>query len=148
MKFEIKTVLSSQLRDLRFKVLWPHKPGPEQCVLDIDDLHQTRHFAALEGDRIVAIATVFPEASPRLKQHRQFRLRAMASDPDYRGSGAAAQVVRSVLQYVKQEGGEVLWCDARLKAVGFYERLGFRAEDDVYVIPIIGEHKFMWIVPA
>jgi hypothetical protein len=38
----------------------------------------------------------------------------------------------------------VLWCDARLVAVPFYEQLGFKKFEDVYEVPLIGPHHFMW----
>jgi len=39
----------------------------------------------------------------------------------------------------------VLWCDARLKAVPFYASLGFQSLPEVYDVPNIGPHQFMWI---
>ena len=40
---------------------------------------------------------------------------------------------------------ELLWCDARLEATGFYERLGFKMKGEIYNVPNIGPHKLMYI---
>jgi hypothetical protein len=48
------------------------------------------------------------------------------------------------MQELGLRGVVVLWCDARLVAVPFYEQLGFKKFDDVYEVPLIGPHHFMW----
>ena len=42
-----------------------------------------------------------------------------------------------------------LWCNARLHAVGFYERQGWKVEGDEFDVPDIGPHFVMrWNPPA
>ena len=41
-------------------------------------------------------------------------------------------------------GGSYLWCNARLIAVPFYERMGLTAVGDLFEMPEIGPHYVMW----
>ena len=39
----------------------------------------------------------------------------------------------------------LLWCDARQVAWGFYQNLNFNVKGDVYEVPLRGPHKLMYI---
>jgi ribosomal protein S18 acetylase RimI-like enzyme len=82
--------------------------------------------------------------SDKIPFDKQYRLRAMATHPDFHGRGLAKALILHSVEILKEKQQEVLWCDARLNAVGFYKRLGFRQIDEVYEVPKIGPHKFMW----
>ena len=49
----------------------------------------------------------------------------MATDPAVRGTGAGRALVVEGLARVAARGGDLVWCDARVAAAGFYERMGF-----------------------
>lgn len=68
----------------------------------------------------------------------------MATHPEFHGKGLARLLIVHALEILKEKEQDVLWCDARINAVGFYERLGFSQLDEVYDVPKIGPHKFMW----
>jgi hypothetical protein len=42
-------------------------------------------------------------------------------------------------------GGDLVWCDARAAAAGFYERMGFRVVTAPYEISPIGPHLGMLV---
>jgi len=50
------------------------------------------------------------------------------------------------LEELKDRKVDLLWCDARKVALGFYEKMGFKILGDFYEIPIIGPHKLMYKV--
>ena len=54
-----------------------------------------------------------------------WQLRGMATDPAVRGAGAGRALVADGLARVAARGGDLVWCDARVSAAGFYERMGF-----------------------
>ncbi len=68
----------------------------------------------------------------------------MATDPEIRGYGVGAKIVKQAEKELKQMGIKLLWCDARLIATGFYERLNFKIKGQVYQVPKIGPHKLMY----
>jgi predicted GNAT family N-acyltransferase len=72
-------------------------------------------------------------------------LRGMATDPAVRGSGVGRLLVGDGLTRVARLGGDLVWCDARAVAAGFYERMGFTVVTEPYEISPIGPHLGMVI---
>ncbi|MDZ4199829.1 MAG: GNAT family N-acetyltransferase, partial [Kiritimatiellia bacterium] len=61
-----------------------------------------------------------------------------------RGHGMGSALMRFMEQDLRREGeSRPLWCNARLGAIPFYERLGWRRESDVFDIPGVGPHVRM-----
>lgn len=141
---EVKRIEPEQAYDLRLRVLWPHKERIENCVIDIDNREDAIHLGTFDGERIVAIGSLFKSDTPKIQHKEKYRLRAMASDPEYRGRGAGEMLVRKAIEILRSKNMDVLWCDARLTAIGFYEKIGFNVIDEIYEVPIIGPHKFMY----
>jgi predicted GNAT family N-acyltransferase len=122
------------LYDLRGRVLRPGMP-PEASLFPGDDQPGTIHLGAFTDEgRLVGIAT--------LVRNEGLQLRGMATEPDVRGTGAGAALLREAHR-IAQESGEPLWCNARVVAVGFYERMGWRTEGEEFDVPTVGPHYIM-----
>lgn len=148
-----------EIQQLRNEVLWPHKAF-ENCILETDRLSTTFHFGIQIEGLTVATVTLQQENSDKLYsskgsskdvlqdalQEKQYRLRAMAVREGYRGQGFGDAIVEVGLNYLRELGVEVVWCDARVAALNFYRRLHFNELEEEYEIPIIGMHRFMWKV--
>ena len=67
----------------------------------------------------------------------------MATLSSAQNTGAARALLNTAFQILK-ERSRLLWCDARIIATGFYEKLGFEKLGDRYSIPIIGLHYLMY----
>ncbi len=98
---------------------------------------------------VVGTAAVAPEEPPpELAAHvaarPAWRLRSMATAPELQGGGVGSAVLRLALDKVRQAGGALLWCNARLPARGFYERAGFSAFGSAWEEEAIGPHIVMW----
>lgn len=132
------------IRPLRFRVLWPHKSSVVECVLAIDTALDTFHCAVKQHGEVVACCTLYPESCERFPGTGVYRLRAMATAPEVRGQGAGKRMLQFALEECVRRGAQLVWCDARLKAVPFYHALGFDALPEVYEVPLIGPHQFMW----
>jgi predicted GNAT family N-acyltransferase len=48
------------------------------------------------------------------------------------------------MQHAYERAGHMIWCNARLSAVRFYEKLGFETRGDEFDIPDVGPHVVMW----
>ncbi|MBL7942607.1 MAG: GNAT family N-acetyltransferase [Flavobacteriales bacterium] len=144
MEYRVERIAPDLTRSLRHQVLWPHIERVENCVIDIDQREDAIHLGCYDGERLVSVGSLFRMSSPKLQHGFQYRLRAMATHPDYHGKHAGFALVSEAKSVLSKMGTEVLWCDARLRAVGFYEKLGFQQLDEIYEVPNIGPHKFMW----
>jgi predicted GNAT family N-acyltransferase len=105
----------------------------------------TFHLAARTPDgAIVGVVRFSPAPSPyRSGASAPWQLRGMATDPAVRGSGAGRALVDDGLDRVAARGGDLVWCDARTPAVGFYERMGFTVVSEPFDKPGIGPHVGM-----
>jgi ribosomal protein S18 acetylase RimI-like enzyme len=68
----------------------------------------------------------------------------MATRSDAQGQGIGTLVLNAVFDHVAAEGGDLLWCNARVSAIAFYERAGFRTWGEQWVIAAHGPHVVMW----
>jgi predicted N-acetyltransferase YhbS len=113
--------------------------------IDEDDARYTLHLAArLDGD-IVGVVRFHPRDCPWLAAEAPWQLRGMATDPRVRGLGVGRALVAAGLTRVVQRGADLVWCDARADAVGFYARIGFRPVTDEYDLRPVGPHRGMVI---
>lgn len=94
--------------------------------------------------RLEPVPCPWPEVVEVASQ-TNWQLRAMATDPSVRGTGLGALLVQAAVGYVEAGGGELIWCNARIGAEGFYAKLGFRTVTDPFVVPGVpsGEHVGM-----
>lgn len=122
--------------------MWPHDDAPE-----------TLHAGAFEDGAMIATGTIHREPPPAehfpcaaaggANDATSWRLRGMATDPEQRSRGCGAAIVAACLDHARANGGTLVWCTARIRAVPFYERLGFRTHGDVFEAAGIGPHYVM-----
>ncbi len=156
MAVDVRRIASAASYPLRQAVLRPHQRVDEVAFPEDDD-PATATFGAVErssGD-VVGVATVLREAAP-FSAHEvgllpdaaceatTWRLRGMATREGLRGQGIGALVLAAALDHVAEEGGDLVWCNARVAAIGFYERAGLHAWGDQWVVPLTGPHVVMW----
>jgi predicted GNAT family N-acyltransferase len=138
----VEEVPAEETYALRAAVL---RPDGGDVVWAGDEDPSTFHLAArTPGGRIVGVVRFSPAACPwRPDAAAPWQLRGMATDAAVRGAGAGRALVVAGLAAVAARGADLLWCDARVAAVGFYERMGFAVETDPYDKPGIGPHLGM-----
>lgn len=128
---------------LRQRVLRPHQTIDElRSPTDHDP--DTGTYVALAGGDVVCTASVRREAPPWAPGDKSaWRLRGMATDAGWRRRGIGARVLEAIIQHVRERGGGLLWCNARVPALAFYQRAGFRTRGEEFVEPMIGPHIAM-----
>ncbi|HVS68097.1 MAG TPA: GNAT family N-acetyltransferase [Mycobacteriales bacterium] len=135
----VRLATADEVRPLRMAVLRPDQP---LVPADYDERPDTRHVAAFAGGTVVGCASVFP--SPYDAEPRAWQLRGMAVAPDLQGSGIGAQVLLGAVDVVRDSRAPLLWANARVTALGFYERLGFEVHGEEYVYgPAALPHKII-----
>jgi GNAT superfamily N-acetyltransferase len=135
----VRAISAEDTRPLRHAVLRPGQSF-EQTAYSRDDHPETLHLGAFDGERLVAIASLYREGRPNRPSRAAWRLRGMATDPQARGRGFATAVLDGSVDHVAREGGGELWCNARVSALGFYRGRDFEVEGDEFEIDGIGPH--------
>ena len=139
---EIRPITAAEARTVRLPVLRAGM-SPASAILEHDDDRGTRHFGAFDGARLVGVATFFPEPCPGRLGLPAWRLRGMATLPDMQGRGAGRALVAVGDRVAAAAGASLMWCNARVTARGFYEKLGYVAVGDAFELPASGRHFVM-----
>lgn len=138
---------ANEVIPLRHRVLREGKPR-ETAVFAGDELATTTHWGACAEDgRILAVATLMrsPKPGASASSAAAWQVRGMASAPEVRGQGFGAAVLQAVMDFVvSEEPGALLWCNARVVALGFYRAQGFETEGPEFEIAGVGPHFVMW----
>jgi predicted GNAT family N-acyltransferase len=108
-----------------------------------DEDPATFHLAARSAGQLVGVVRFSPAPCPWRTATAPWQLRGMATDATVRGSGVGRAMVVDGLARVAERGGDLVWCDARVAAVGFYERMGFTVVTGEFDKPGIGPHRGM-----
>ena len=139
--YKIEKVLPDVVHPLRHKVLRPHLPLEASCYPSDNDLGAI-HFTLKKDDMILSIASFYYESLEAMPNKNAYRLRGMATEPTKQRKGFGATVLHGAMDYLKTEtDAEILWCNARVAAFGFYEKMGFTILGKVFDIPNLGPHK-------
>jgi GNAT superfamily N-acetyltransferase len=118
----------------------------EDAVFEGDGNPDTRHFGAFVEGSLVGVVTVFPAPMPGDPgKAGTWQLRGMATAPEVRGAGCGARLLEACYKHVLQCAGELIWCNARVPAQGFYAKHGWTPSGEVFVIPTAGPHIRMYI---
>ncbi|WBL14901.1 GNAT family N-acetyltransferase [Sutcliffiella sp. NC1] len=139
---EVKEVKAEETYPLRHSILRPHQRF-EDCIYDTDQDEGVFHVGAFYDGKLVTVASFYPEELPDVTAALPYRLRAMATVPEYRKLGAGRAVVTYAENKLKQQGVDLLWCKGRTSVEEYYVRLGFHAHGDVFDYPPIGPHIVM-----
>ena len=125
--------------------LWRDVLREGRPVARLDDPPGTFHLAARTDDgQLVGVVRFSPAACPwRPGARAPWQLRGMATDPAVRGTGSGRALVAEGLARVEAQGGDLVWCDARVTAVGFYQRMGFTVVTEEFDKPEGGPHRGM-----
>jgi len=93
---------------------------------------------------LVSVASFSYQACPLMNAGAPYRLRGMATDEKYRSQGFGTELINFAQDVLRQKRCDLIWCNARIKAIPFYESLGFHGLGSLFEIPGIGTHKVMY----
>ncbi|MBA2481372.1 MAG: GNAT family N-acetyltransferase [Planctomycetes bacterium] len=109
------------------------------------DLEPTTIHLCARADSVVVACASFM-AIP-FAGRDAYQLRGMATDPSIRGTGVGARLLAHGSGLVAARGIDLLWCNARCSAVGFYRKQGWTVVSPEFDIPTAGPHVKMTAEP-
>ncbi len=140
---EVRPVTAAETWALRLAVLRPHRPLAA-AQFPGDDLPTTKHLGAFQGGALVGIASLFLADFPARPGVPALQLRGMATAPEVRGAGFGRALVAASVAFTCERGIELIWCNARTSALGFYGKLGWEISGPEFEVPDVGPHFHMW----
>ena len=119
---DLKQIQAYETWALRHKVMWPDKPI-DFVILPNDA--EGLHYGLFDNQQLISVISLFVKGD-----HAQFR--KFATDTDYQGKGYGTQLLNFMIAEAKGLGVRELNCDARVAAIGFYEKFGMRVDSEVF----------------
>ncbi len=139
---EVRQVETKDTMYIRKQVLRP-QGTMEECMFEGDSNESTFHLGAYIDEQLASVASFYLDSHPKIRDTYQYRLRGMATLPEFRSRGLSQALLQTAFPLIKQNNIETLWCNARVSAQGFYEKVGFEVVSEVFDIPNIGPHVVM-----
>lgn len=115
----------------------------EAARFDGDDEPDTRHFGAFRRSTGEPVACV--SCMRRAREGRDaWQVRGMATRGDLVRRGIGRALLRHALAALREvPGPELLWCNARIAALGFWESEGWAVVSSEFDIPGVGPHRVL-----
>jgi len=110
-------------------------------ALELDDLDdETTHYVGFVGDQAVATARVAVNPATN-----NWHIQRVATDRQFRGHGYAAKVMQTIIADARANHAKTLDLGAQITALGFYEKLGFIGEGEIFMDAGI-QHRNMILI--
>ncbi len=110
---------------MRFEVFVGEQNVPPELELDDEDAHALHIIAEEDGVAIGCARVIF--------SGREAHIGRLAVKKAYRGRYVGLEICRFIIENCFKNKCEYIWLNSQLHAVGFYEKLGFKAQGDVFV---------------
>jgi phosphoribosylformimino-5-aminoimidazole carboxamide ribotide isomerase len=107
---------------LRQKVLYPAQKLQE---MEMDEDQHGIHFGAFTDNQLVGVVSLFRKGD-------EFQFRKFAVEPSFQGKGIGNALLTYITDFTIAEGGGRIWCNARLSAIGFYDKNGFSHTGQIF----------------
>lgn len=134
----IKQIDAAETYPLRHLVLRPHAASEAEYQFEGDYDEYSLHFGLLIENQIRSVVTFHLKSDA---SEKKWQLRGMATHPDFNGKGLGTFFLQKIFaEHLTKDVAPHIWCNARLRARSFYERLGFVAEGEIFNIPESGQH--------
>lgn len=140
---DVKQIDFKDTYPIRHQMLRPGKPV-ETCHFDGDDDDLSFHLGAFIDDKLASVASFYLKAHPEIKNAEyQYQLRGMATLPEYQHQGLSRALLKAAFPIIQNNHVNLLWCNARVEASGFYQKVGFEKVSEEFLIPDVGPHYLM-----
>lgn len=100
---------------------------PEKEITDVElpEDWDGMHFGLYYQYELTGVVSLFIDGTTA-----QFR--KMAVLPADQGKGFGLQLLKYLVDYCRSQGIKNLWCNARVSATGFYQKIGFETIGEPY----------------
>jgi predicted GNAT family N-acyltransferase len=120
---KVKNIQASETWDLRHRVMAPNRPF-DSIKLPKDE--EGLHFGLLEEEKLISVISLFVE-----KDNAQFR--KFATEISEQNKGYGSILLNHIIEESNKNNVKNLWCNARMTALGFYEKFGFKAVSETWM---------------
>lgn len=138
---QIKYIIPEETYEIRKKILRKNMDLPAQFHGDF--AKESFHLGLFEEGKLTSIASLVRSDNQNL-EGLQYQLRGMATLEEFQGKGYGKSLVLEAEKILKERKIAFIWCNARVSAVHFYYKQGFKSIGQEFDIPQIGGHYVMF----
>lgn len=138
---EIRKISAEDAYELRKDVLRENIPLTEKMDGDFDK--STIHLGAYINEELCCVAT-FMEHENKYFKGSQYRLRGMATHREHQHKGLGKKILEEAARILSKQDVEVLWCNARVIALKFYKKCGYKVIGEEFNVHLVGPHFVMY----
>ncbi len=114
------------------------------CAFVGDDLESTIHIGAYNKDILIGVASFMTAPFSEQTNIAAMQLRGMAVLSSYHRQGIGAKMLAFGEQMLLKQEVLILWMNARINALDFYNELGYSISGSEFHIPEVGAHFKMF----
>lgn len=140
----IKFITAHDVLNIRNIVLREGRLQPDECRFPTDQIEGAFHLGYYVDDVLVCVTSFHPQNYPDFPG-KAYQLRGMATLEVYRSKSIGNQLVNFAIVYLRGQKANYIWCNARKKAVKFYDSIGFEIISPEFDVPGIGPHYAMYL---
>jgi GNAT superfamily N-acetyltransferase len=108
---------------LRRDALYPEKKVFE---MEMDEDVEGIHFGAFKDGKLAGVVSLFQEGT-------SFQFRKLAVEPSVQKTGVGTGLLNYITDFVEEDGGTRIWCNARTTATDFYLKAGYSQTGKFFV---------------
>jgi GNAT superfamily N-acetyltransferase len=140
----IKFISADDVLPIRNEVLREGKLTLDECRFENDEQDGSFHLGYYAGNELVCVSS-FHRKNYIGFEGVAYQLRGMATTASYRGKGYGNLLVNFAITYLRGQNVNYIWCNARKKASGFYQSLGFEVISPEFELHGVGLHYVMYV---
>ncbi len=138
----IETITVEQTWPIRNEILRPGLPL-KSCQFEEDGLPSATHFGSVVQQQLTGIVSVYQINPAHELEGSGWQFRAMATLENVRGHGHGRALIEAMERFLIGQQADLSWCNARVTASGFYQKLGYITVGEQFEVPGVGSHWFM-----
>ena len=120
---KIVEISAEETLNIRHKAMWPDKHIDYVRIANDDE---GRHFGLFIDDFMVSLVSLFI-----VNKEAQFR--KFATLPAYQGKGFGTLLLKEIMDTVKDENIDRIWCNSRTNKSGYYAKFGMTLTNKTFV---------------
>ncbi len=140
----IRFIPAEDVLPIRKEVLRKNALTLDECRFSTDIIDGAFHLGYFDNGQLACIASFHPQTYGEYKGIA-YQLRGMATLEEHRGKGLGNQLVNFAIVYLRGQKVNYLWCNARAKAIPFYQNVGFEVISDEFELHGIGPHRVLYL---
>jgi phosphoribosylformimino-5-aminoimidazole carboxamide ribotide isomerase len=119
-ELDIRPVPLKEVWRMRHEIMYPDKTIE---FVQLEDDNNGIHHGLFETDELVSVVSLFADGD-------KLQFRKFATLTAKQGRGYGFRLLAYVMDWVFKNGYRYIWCNARVSAIGFYQKFGMSATGD------------------